>query len=65
MANLACTYWEQNRFSEAEDLEVKVLQMRRHKLGEDHPDTLTSMKNLASTYQSQGRLSEAEELEEK
>ncbi|KIJ27903.1 hypothetical protein M422DRAFT_111270, partial [Sphaerobolus stellatus SS14] len=55
----------QNRFSEAEDLEVKVLLMRRHKLGEDHPHTLTSMKNLASTYQSQGRLSEAEELEDK
>ena len=31
-------------------------------LGEDHPDTLTSMANLASTYWSQGRLREAGEL---
>ena len=32
-------------------------------LGQEHPDTLTSMDNLASTYQNQGRWKEAEELE--
>jgi Tetratricopeptide repeat len=32
-------------------------------LGEEHPDTLTSMNNLASTYRDQGRWKEAEELE--
>lgn len=32
-------------------------------LGEEHPDTLTSMGNLASTYSNQGRWKEAEELE--
>jgi hypothetical protein len=31
-------------------------------LGEEHPDTLTSMNNLAYTYKSQGRLSDALEL---
>ncbi|RDW70414.1 hypothetical protein BP5796_08811 [Coleophoma crateriformis] len=31
-------------------------------LGQEHPDTLTSMAALASTYQNQGRWKEAEEL---
>ena len=35
---------------------------RKAKLGEDHPDTLTSMNNLAVTYRSQCRLDEAEQL---
>ncbi|KIV99022.1 uncharacterized protein PV09_09249 [Verruconis gallopava] len=34
-------------------------------LGEEHPDTLTSMANLASTYRNQGRWKEAEELQAK
>ena len=32
-------------------------------LGDEHPDTLTSMANLALTYSNQGRWKEAEELE--
>lgn len=32
-------------------------------LGQEHPDTLTSIGNLASTYLEQGRLKEAEGLE--
>jgi hypothetical protein len=32
-------------------------------LGDEHPDTLTSMADLASTYSNQGRWKEAEELE--
>jgi Tetratricopeptide repeat len=32
-------------------------------LGEEHPDTLTSMGNLASTYKDQGRWMEAEKLD--
>jgi hypothetical protein len=34
----------------------------RRVLGEEHPDTLTSMGNLADTYRHQGRWKEAEEL---
>lgn len=37
--------------------------MYKKKLGEDHPDTLTSMNNLASTYRNQGQWGAAEELE--
>ncbi|KAF9474122.1 hypothetical protein BDN70DRAFT_778912, partial [Pholiota conissans] len=32
-------------------------------LGDNHPETLTSMANLASTYQRQGHWKEAEELQ--
>jgi hypothetical protein len=32
-------------------------------LGEEHPDTLTTVANLASTYRNQGLWKEAEELE--
>jgi hypothetical protein len=32
-------------------------------LGDEHPNTLTSMANLASTYWNQGRWKEAEELQ--
>ncbi len=63
MANLACTYYNQGRWDEAEKLEVQVMEARKEKLGSHHPDTLSSMANLADTYQNQGRLDEAEKLE--
>jgi hypothetical protein len=40
MANLASTYRKQGRWSEAEKLEVQVMEARKTKLGADHPDTL-------------------------
>jgi hypothetical protein len=39
-----------------------VMETSSRVLGEDHPDTLTSIANLASTYRKQGRWKEAEEL---
>ena len=48
---------------EAEALGVVVMEKRKHLLGEEHPDTLTTMGNLASTYRNQGKLKEAEALE--
>ncbi len=63
MANLASTYWNQGRWDEAEKLEVQVMETTKRVLGEEHPDTLTSMANLASTYRNQGRWDEAEKLE--
>ncbi|KAI5788600.1 hypothetical protein FPQ18DRAFT_262130 [Pyronema domesticum] len=51
---------------EAQELEEKVLEVRRRTLGEEHPDTLCSMQNLANTYgELGGRLKEVQELEEK
>jgi hypothetical protein len=50
------------RWTEAEQLFVKVMETRKAVLGEEHPNTLTSIANLASTYWNQGRWTEAEQL---
>ncbi len=39
------------------------MEIRKTKLGANHPDTLTNMANLASTYKNQGRWKEAEKLD--
>jgi hypothetical protein len=51
------------QYNGAEELQVQVMQMRKRVLGDEHPDTLTSISNLALTYKSQGRWKEAEELQ--
>jgi tetratricopeptide (TPR) repeat protein len=51
------------RYEEAEELGEQVMQTRKRVLGDEHPDTLTSMANLSSTFRKQGRWKEAEELE--
>ncbi|KEZ41458.1 hypothetical protein SAPIO_CDS7599 [Scedosporium apiospermum] len=48
---------------EAEKLFTQEVEMSKLKLGDDHPDTLTSMANLASIYRNQGRWEEAEKLD--
>jgi tetratricopeptide (TPR) repeat protein len=53
---------EQGRYSDAEPLYLQAFDIRRSQLGQDHPDTATSLNNLAALYQSQGRYSEAEPL---
>ncbi|KAI2669860.1 hypothetical protein LCP963914a_9880 [Penicillium roqueforti] len=60
---LGSAYRKQGLWDEAEQLEVQVMETRKTKLGEDHPDTLTSMANLALTYSNQGRWDEAEQLQ--
>ncbi|KAJ7292146.1 hypothetical protein C8J57DRAFT_1458652 [Mycena rebaudengoi] len=74
IANLASTYQNQGCLKDAEELEVVgcwkdaevlevvVMEVSKRVLGEEHPDTLTSMANLASTYQNQGRWKDAEAL---
>ena len=39
MGNLANTYWNQGRWNEAEELEVRVMDMRKKLLGAEHLDT--------------------------
>ncbi|KAH8724301.1 hypothetical protein GQ44DRAFT_618470, partial [Phaeosphaeriaceae sp. PMI808] len=47
------------RWKEAEELEVQVMETRKRVLGEEHPDTLTSMNNLAFTLKGQGLTNKA------
>ena len=53
---------ESRTVERSEELDVQVMDIRKRVLGEEHPDTLTSMANLASIYWNQGRWKEAEEL---
>jgi hypothetical protein len=59
MNNLALTYRNQGRWKEMEELGVQVMQTMKRVLGDEHPDTLTSMHNFAFTLQSQARREEA------
>jgi hypothetical protein len=43
---------------------VQVMETRKRVLGEENPDTLTSMNNLAFTWKGQGRGAEALKLME-
>ena len=48
MAGLASIYSGQERWEDAEKLQMHVYQTRRRVFGEEHPDTLASAANLAS-----------------
>jgi len=43
----------------------RVLEARRRVLGEEHPDTLTSLNDLGIVYMNQGKLVESTDLLEK
>jgi len=52
----------QGRWTEAEKLNVQVVQTRKQYFGPEHPDTLTSMKRPSIYYLNQGRWVAAEKL---
>ncbi|KAF2008245.1 hypothetical protein BU24DRAFT_210045, partial [Aaosphaeria arxii CBS 175.79] len=64
--DLLCKYanslYSDGQYNEAEQLFVQVVELAKRVLGEEHPNTLTSMANLALIYTYQGRWKEAEEL---
>jgi len=43
------------KYREADRLNQRALEGRKTRLGQEHPDILTSMANLALTYLGQGR----------
>jgi CHAT domain-containing protein len=63
--NLAAVYRLQGRFSEAEPLYRRGLEIREKVLTTDHPDVAVSLNNLAELYAMQGRYDEAEPLHER
>jgi tetratricopeptide (TPR) repeat protein len=62
-SNFAFVLWENGDWDTAEQLQDKIIEMRKKLLGPEHPDTLLTMGNLARTYFDQGRWNEAEQLE--
>jgi len=63
LINIANVYYQQGQWKKAEALHMVVIEKRKQALGEEHPDTLTSMGNLASIYWNQGQWKEAEALD--
>ena len=61
--NFGLVFDEAGNWKEVEKLWVQVLLRRKRVLGNEHPDTLTSMSKLASTYWNQGQWKEAEEVD--
>ena len=61
--NLATTYRHQGRYTEAEELQVEVLEASRRVQGAGHPTTLRNARNLAKVYGHLGKHAEAAELQ--
>jgi tetratricopeptide (TPR) repeat protein len=64
MDNLASSYGEVGRFQDAVKLAEETVQLRKAKLGPDHPGTLGTMNNLGFYYSRVGRYQEALKLAE-
>jgi tetratricopeptide (TPR) repeat protein len=62
-SNFSLVLWENGDWDTAEQLQDKIVEMRKKLLGTEHSDTLLSMRYLARTYSDQGRWNEAEQLE--
>ncbi len=57
---LADRYLDLGLYDAAQPLQARALATRRRQLGDEHPDTLTSINNTGVLLQRQGKLSEAE-----
>lgn len=55
MANWVSIYCSQERWKEAEDLELLVIEIRKKVLGQEHPETLIIMNNSAWTWKKQAQ----------
>ncbi len=59
---LGTTYNLLGEYTVAEPHLLRALELRESELGDEHPDTLSSVNGLARLYQDQGRYEEAEPL---
>jgi len=62
IASLARIYMNQQRWTEAKELLVPLLETNKRVLGAENSDTLTAVDNLAVIFQRQKRLEESIEL---
>lgn len=60
--DLAALFRVTNRFTDAEILVRRALEIDEQRLGKDHPDVATSLNNLAHVFAVSNRLAEAEPL---
>jgi hypothetical protein len=62
MAKIANTYYRLEKYTEAEKLEIQVLDARNRILGVEHPHTILAMENLAATLRCLVKYTEAVKL---
>lgn len=60
---LATVYRDRGRWTDAAELEIRILKAREAQLGPDHLTTLVIKSNLALTYRMQNRLKDAERMQ--
>jgi len=63
MDTIGLVYQNLGLYSRAQPLLTRALETRRRVLGDDHPDTLSSMTHLAALEEAEGLFEEAEKLE--
>lgn len=63
MNNLALNYSKQERWKETETLQEQVMDTQTRLLGDEHPNSFTTMNNLAWTYRNQRQFENAETLQ--
>lgn len=63
MSSLAINYWSQNRFEEAEQLALQIVDTSKMVLEVEHLGTLYRVRILALTFQPLGKLKEAEGMQ--
>ncbi|ORY50598.1 TPR-like protein [Rhizoclosmatium globosum] len=62
MVVLAGFYQILSNYEKAEPMLIECLETKKRVLGQDHPDTLSSLNNLALLYKSQGKYEQAEPM---
>jgi len=65
LVNIGLFLWRDGKGKDAERLFKRSYEIRQMLLGNEHPETLTSMHNLALTYRDQGKLQDAADLQER
>ena len=60
MSNLAIPYASLGKYTDVENLQIQVLDMRNRPLEQEHPDKMYS---LTKTYQGLGKYADAEKLQ--
>jgi CHAT domain-containing protein/Tfp pilus assembly protein PilF len=60
--NLGELYRSQGKYAEAEEWYKAALEIREKELGEDHPDTASTLNAMAMLYLSEGKYTDAERL---
>jgi tetratricopeptide (TPR) repeat protein len=63
LASIRAAYRLEGKYSQAEPLLVRALEIKRRVLGEVHHSTATAWNNLAALYRLEGKLAEAEPIQ--